>query len=421
MNYKKYTALFSLVLLGIALSCTDESLFPLPYNARTVAGYVRMYKVTSNSFDINNIANSAFETIYEPVDEKNGGNLATIEYYASLRRGTGVTGEVLVKTVDNSGFVAPAQPTYSIYTRQLIRITAAETLAALQTAPATPPSTVQAGLWPLGGTFIAPPAAYAAADQIVYRWVMVLKDGRRWSVTNIQGTNPAIEINNSTNLATGVFYNAPSQRTITVRSLLANSWVGTYGLKQVSIWSPNHSVSLHQTAFPAYMNQVLFPNQVVTLSVPAGGLSSEREFTVTYRGSTVTMRINLESTSPGLSAGTVGIMNTAPPNGLGFTGATTANLGTVFVPLRNSTLSCSSKRQLYWVTPGTGTFGGTSALKPGLPQFTTPSRGVFRTDILGTNPGDVFSINVDDDCDEYGRGSGYCTWTRRVCLTLTKQ
>ena len=430
MNNKKYTALFSLLLLGMGLSCTtDESLFPLPYNSRTVGGYLRMYRFTSNVFDVNNIANSAFETIFEPVDEKLGDNMLNIEFYASFKRGTGLTGEVPIKVIDNSGFVAPPAPTYSLYKRQLIRITASETLTALAAAPAVAPVEVIAGLWPSGSPFLAPPVSFIAADQIIYRWVMVMKDGRRITVVNAQKTNPPTEIaQNSPDIATGQFYLAPSQKTITVRQVIANSWVGTYGLKQMAIYSPNHTGLLHETAFPAYMNQKLFQNQLVTLAVPAGGLSTEREFTVNYRGSNVTMRVNLEQTAPGLTgaSGTAALAalnaasSTVPPFGFGFTGATNANLGIAFVPLQNSSVSCTSKRQLYWITPGGGTFVGSAIMPAGLPLREIANRGVYRHDILGTVPGNVFSISIDDDCDEYGRGGGYCTWTRRVIVTLTK-
>ena len=154
------------------------------------------------------------------------------------------------------------------------------------------------------------------------------------------------------------------------------------------------------------------------------------------------MRVNFEQTRPGLTG--IGNGNTGQPainNSLvpwGFPGSTTdntaatSNLGTVFVPLRNSTVNCSAERQLYWTTPTTGTFGNAQSAtnptasnflssKPLLPQNVIPNRGVYRIDMAGTTAGDTFSIAVDDDCDEYGRRNGYCTWTRRVYLTLTKQ
>jgi hypothetical protein len=94
--------------------------------------------------------------------------------------------------------------------------------------------------------------------------------------------------------------------------------------------------------------------------------------------------------------------------------------GTVFIPLQNSKVNCSSERQLYWTFPASGTFAGTTALPLGLPQATITNRGAYNTTIAGTTTGNSFTIGLDDDADEYGRRNGYCTWTRRVALTLTK-
>lgn len=406
--------LFALFLGGVILSCTDESLYPLPYTTRTYAGYLRMYKQTTNVFDVNNLAASAFETIFEVVDEKFGDNLESVEFYATYRKGAGITSEVLVKTIPGTDFVAVPAPTYSQYRRATIRITQAETHAALLTALAVPPAT-----WTSGLAGIAyPVAGMVAADQVIYRWTMVQKDGKRLTILNPQGTNP-LDNTSSNPDVTSAWYGAPSTKTITVRSLLASSWVGTYSLQQRANWSPAHSVALHLSSFPAYMNKVTFPTQTVTLAIPAGGLSTEREFTVSYRGTNVVMRINLEQTNPALTAAGL-----ATILGYGFpVGTTSALLGTVFVPLRNSTVSCTSVRQFYWATPGTGTFLAPAVaplLAPGLPQSNNPNRGVYRIDITGTTAGDDLSIGVDDDCDEYGRLNGYCTWTRRIYLTLTK-
>ena len=414
MKYKKYTMIFALIIGGIVLSCKDESLYPLPYTSRTYAGYLRMYKQTTNVFDVNNLAGSAFETIFEVVDEKNGDNVASVEFYATFKRGTGITSEVLVKTIPGTDFAAVPEPTYSEYKRATIRVTQPETHTALLTALATPPAA-----WASGSPGIAYPGSMIAADQVIYRWVMVQKDGKRYTVLNPQGTNPLDNNSSAPDVTGGAFYNAPSQKTITVRSLIASSWVGTYSLQQRANWSPAHSVALHLSSYPAYLNQVTFPNQTVTLSIPTGGLSTEREFTVSYRGQNVVMRINLEQTNPNVSpAGITTLL------GFGFpAGTANTNLGTVFAPLRNSTVSCTSVRQFYWATPGSGTFVAPSSpplLAAGLPQSPNPNRGVYRTDIAGTAPGNTFSIGVDDDCDEYGRLSGYCTWTRRVYLTLTK-
>jgi hypothetical protein len=382
MNIKKYIMLMALFIGGLSMSCRDESLYPLPYNDRTVGAYLRMYVVTSNIFDLNDLANSAFDAIYESVDENGGTNLDRVEFYASFRRGTGLSSEVLVKTISGSDFAPVPEPTYSEYVRARIKITANETLTALASAPA-PPAT-----WPSGSVGLAYPGTLIAADQIVYRWQMVLKDGRKFSVLNPQRTNVA-ENNNTPNITTGQFYSAPFTYTIVARSLIAGSWIGDYALTQIAIWSPNHSVALHASSFPAYMNQVLFPNQNVTLSIPSGGLSTEREFTVNYRGSNVKMRINLEN-------------------------------GTVFVPLQNTTVDCTSEREIYWVTPVAGSFAGNTTLPAGLPQTTISNRGSYSTTSSGLTTGNTMTIGVDDDADEYGRRNGYCTWTRRISLRLTK-
>lgn len=383
MKFKKYTWLMALFIMGLGIACRDESTYPLPYNERVVGAYLRMYSITSNVFDLNNLANSGFDVTYEMVDEANGDNLQEIEFYVSMRRGTGLTGEALIKTVPGSDFADVPEPTYSEYKRAHIRITATETLAALASISAAPPAT-----WPSGSAGLVYPGSVIAADQIIYRWQIVLKDGRKFSVLNPQRTNVA-ENNNTPNITTGQFYSAPSTYTVVVRSLQASAWTGTYQLDQTEIWSPAHSVALHASSFPASLNEVLFPSQTVTLAVPPGGLSTERQFTVTYRGSSVTMRINLEN-------------------------------GTVFVPLQNSTVDCTSERELYWVTPVAGSFAGNTTLAAGLPQATVSNRGAYNTAQDGLTAGQILTIGVDDDADEYGRRNGYCTWTRRVKLRLTR-
>ena len=208
----------------------------------------------------------------------------------------------------------------------------------------------------------------------------MLTDGREFTSTN-----------STPNITGGQFYSASFVYTLTVRALTANTWLGAFSLTQNSIWSALHSAALHATPqFPAYLNQVLFPNQTVNLTIPTGGLSTERQFTVSYRGQSVTLRINLEN-------------------------------GTVFIPLQNSTVDCSSERELYWTFPAGGNFtvpAGT-VMPAGTPQATTSNRGSY-TVTQGAAVGHVLTIGLDDDADEYGRRNGYCTWTRRVRLTLTK-
>jgi hypothetical protein len=394
MNAKKYTVILTLFVM--AISCRDESLYPLPYDDRVVGAYLRIYKTTSNIWDVNDLNNSAFDGIYEIVDEKYGDNLQEVEFYVSFRRGTNLTSEVLVKTIPGTDFAQVEEPTYSEYKRASIKLTAGETLAALANVSTT------GAAWPSGLGFLgAVPGTLANNDQVIYRWQVVLKDGRKFSVLNPQGTNPE-ENNNTPNITTGQFYNAPSIFTVVVRNqVTAGSWVGTYSLVQSAIWSPNHSYDFHAN-YPNYLKEILFPSQSVTLTAPSGGLSTEREFQVTYRGQTVTMRINLEPTP-----------TTAAPTS-----------GTVYVPLQYAQVDCSSERGIYWTWPTSGNFtkaaASTVSLTAPLPTGTVANRGSFVTTQNGLTAGNSFTIGLDDDCDEYGRRNGYCTWTRRVRLTLTK-
>ncbi len=461
MKQSKYWFVAALAAVCIAVSCeVDDSKFPLPYNDRTTGAYARLYMVKSSSFlgGVTPDAGAAFDAIFEPVDEGNGDDTDSIVFFVSHRRGTGLSREVFVKSVPvagNAAFQKPAAPTYSVYKRGRIVITRAELEAAL--APF-------AGIDPDGpatatGNFLAayPGLPTNVSDQFVIRWVQVLKDGRRFTTLNPQNNvNPAFgnraEENGTPNITTGQFYSSPFIFTMTVRELTTANfgapYTGTFNLRMAYNWSPAHTnaagQAMHSTSYPAYMNTLDFPDQQVTLSVPAGGLISEREFQVQYRGATVTMRINLESINPGLSAAAlanlaaaVGPDASGAPTGLGLAGGpfTNANLGTVFLPLMNTGVDCTpGVREFYWVTPAGGTFAGSTTIyrrfdpdltgplsgpRPGLPSFTTPNRGVYRRNDNGTDAGDWITIGVDDDADEYGRRNGYCSWTRRIYLVLT--
>ncbi|MCU0397536.1 MAG: hypothetical protein MUC73_05465 [Cyclobacteriaceae bacterium] len=374
-----------LVMVLVVMSCRDESLYPLPYDDRTSGAYLRMYSIVSNVFDLNDLNNSGFEVTWESVDANGGRDLAEVIFYVSHRRGISLTDEVEVARVPASAFQPVPEPTGSVYTRATARITANQVLAALNTITADPDG---------ADGLVGFPGDLLAADQIVFRWVQVLNDGRTFSVLNPQASvNSAFaktsEANMTPNITGGQFYSAPYIYTVVVRSLVADSWTGDFSLTQNAIWSPSHSAELHSLAFPAELNQVLFPDQSVTLSKVPGGLSTERQFNVNYRGENVTMRINLEN-------------------------------GTVWIPVQNSTVDCTAERELYWTMPTTGSFSpGSFVLPPGLPQATTPNRGSYST-TAGLTAGDVLTIGVDDDADEYGRRNGYCSWTLRVRLTLTK-
>lgn len=371
MEFKRQISIIALLLTMIIFSCRNKDLYPLPYDDRELGAYVRLYSQTSNIIDLNNLANSGLDGIFEAVDENGGNNIQEFRILVSHRRGSSLSGEVALKTIPGSDFTKVPEPTYSQYTRAKIRATAAEALTALAGATGFPGS-------------------FANGDQVIYRGIMVLKDGREFTNTN---TTP--------NITGGQFYSASFVYTLTVRSPIANSWLGDYSLVQTSIWSPAHAVVLHAAPEFAYLNKVLFAPGTVTLSIPAGGLSTERQFTVNYRGQNVTLRFNLEPTPTG-----------AVPTS-----------GTVFIPLQNTGINCTSERQLYWTQPTAGNFTFPSpapTLPPGAPQGTTANQGSFNNSITGLTAGNTITINVDDDADEYGRRNGYCTFTRRVRLTLVK-
>jgi hypothetical protein len=336
---------------------------------------MRLYSQTSNVIDLNDLANSGLDGTFEAVDGAGGNSLQEFRILVRHRRGAALSGEVPLTTIAGADFAKVPEPTFSEYRRAKVRVSAAQALTALATATGFPGS-------------------FANGDQVIYRGVMVLKDGRQFTDTN---TTP--------NITGGQFYSASFVYTLTVRNqTTSTSWLGQYTLAQTAIWSPNHSTALHAAPqFPSTLAARLFPNQTVTLSIPPGGLSTERQFTVSYRGQNVTLRFNLEA---------------APT-----TAAPTA--GTVFVPLQNSTVDCTTEREIYWTQPTGGTFGTAAAPPPAytnplLPSGTTANQGSYNTSQTGLVAGQSLSIGLDDDADEYGRRNGYCTWTRRVRLTLTR-
>lgn len=453
MNFKKYVLGVVLLAAVVIMACRDESLYPLPYDDRTSGHYLRIYKQTSNVVDFDDLANSHVEYVFESVDEEKGALLEEVEFYATHRTAGGVlTDEVLVKTVPASamGFAFVPQPTYSEYLRSApVRISVAEietAFATLTTDPDGVPFVDCTNIYPDVCPCQAYPGSLAAGDAILLRWKTRLTDGRTFTVTNVQtvaspSLGNAAEANMTPNITAGQFYNAPYASTITVRRTTTtgnpNAYTGDYRMTQMAIWSPSHSLTLHET-IPNYMvKPFLFGSsatdstQTVTLSKVTGGLPTERQFTCTYRGQTITMRINLEGgPNPNLAAAALATLTNpfgppGPGNGMGMTGATNTNIGTVFLPLMNTGVDCTSNRELYLVTPLAGTFAGGTTLRFGLPRYASiPNRGFYRLDQDGLTPGQVFTIGVDDDVDEYGRRqggqSGYCTWMRRVYLRLEK-
>lgn len=454
MKIRKYI-LGTVLAVAVAVSCSpDESLYPLPYDSRATGSYLRAYRIVSNTWDLDDITNSGFEAIFESVDKNFGADLDEIKFFATHRSGsTGrITNEILVKTLTASEiatlFTKVPEPTYSDYLRSApIRVTATETLAALATLTVDPDGTTCSGIFPDVCTMVAFPVGGGAPlyglannDRIIYRIAIKDKQGRTFTVANPQTTvTPALgnpnEANITANLSGGLFYASPMQFTnLIVRTTTTgnpNAYTGQYRMTQVARWQPDHSAAQHLSFPQAWIDQFAFgasatdSTQIVDVQLVPGGLPTERQFTCTYRGQTITMKINLESailnqTGAGVTAA-IPYIQAAPPAGMGFpAGTTNANLGTVNVPLYNTTIDCTTQREFYHQFPLGGTFAGLNTLPFGLPRTTVPNRGTYRLDRDGLTVGDVWSIAVDDDADEYGRRNGYCNWYTRILLTMTK-
>jgi hypothetical protein len=449
----------------------NKELYPLPYDDRPSSSYLRVYKITSNVWDLDNLNASGFEAVYESVDKNFGADLDKAEFFVTHRSGsTGlITREILVKTLTAAemGFAKVAEPTVSDYLRSApIKITANEVLAVLSTLTTDPDGvpngTTCNGIFPKVCPAVAFPGAFAAGDRVIIRIKIYDKQGRAFTVNNPQITaSPSLgntnEANITSNLTGGQFYNSPMLYTMIVRQTTTtgnpNAYTGTYRMAQVGRWAPDlatnaNNLQIMRTYPQAWMRPYLFGNsttdstQTVTLSLVPNGLPSQRQLTCKYRGQDITMIINLESevlgvTGAGYGTGAAITTMTAPvlpstptaPGGLGFpAGTTNANLGSVFVSLANTGVNCTSGRSFYQMTAGAaiitagapGTFTGDILMPPGIPRRAFPNRGHYRIDRDGLTPGDVFTISVDDDVDEYGRRNGYCNWYTRVYLSLTK-
>lgn len=480
---KKYLLGILLVVLVLIMACRDESLYPLPYDDRTSAHYLRIYRATTNVFEFDDLPNSAFEFVFESVDSDKGRLLDSVIFYATFRSGsTGlITNEIRVKSVAASdmGFNFVPEPTYSEYLRSApIRITYPEIHARLITLNVDPDGTPNpsdpeynpncTNIYPNVCPAIAYPYGTGniqLGDQIILRWKTVLKDERTYTVPNLHTVvSPSLgnvaEANMlSPNVTTGAFYNAPYQFTVTTRRMvnsgnINSAYIGDYRMIQVAVWSPSHTAAEYYAAMSnSVYNNLVRPftfgnsptdsSQVVTLSKDPAQLPTVRLLQCKYRGEDITIPLNFEGVAnPGFTtaAASVGALNWLsrpfPTNplaitnlnawnttiGMGMGSISNANLGTVFVPLVNTNVSCANnnERQFYLVTPLGGTFEGSPSYRFGLPHSFVPNRGYYRRDQDGTTAGQVFTIAVDDDADEYGRRNGYCYWYRRIYLRLEK-
>jgi hypothetical protein len=464
MKINRYISLTILALLGLVSACEpNEDLYPLPYDNRETGSYLRVIKITSFVWDITDIANSGFEAVFESVDKNFGADLDRVEFFATYRSAGGaITDEVLVKTLtfDQLGFEAVPGITGSKYLRTSapVRITAQETLDALNTLTTDPDGTTCTGIFPDICPAVAFSGTLGLGDRVVFRVKVYDNQGRGFTVANPQAAaapklGNANEANITANLTGGIFYSSPMLYTMFMQrptdTADPNAYTGTYQMAQVARWAPDfatnaNNLQILRTVPQAWMRPFVFATsatdstQTVTLEKVPGGLSTQRQFTCKYRGEDITVIVNFERqifglTGGGLTADAVTTLNTlpsAPIPGLGFpAGTTNLNVGSVMVPLINTNTNCTPEREFYLMTggqfnptlPGTpGVFSGDIDMPRGVPRRVFPNRGYYRFDRNGLTPGDVFSIAFDDDVDEYGRRNGYCNWYTRVYVTFTK-
>jgi hypothetical protein len=196
MKMNKYRILFlSVIAVLVAVtSCKDESKDPLPLELinNSNGAFLRQTAVTSGAFNFFDLPNSKFQHTVEVSDAEKGGLFASIEYY--------------VQFTDTGG------PNSKV--EKLIR-----TIAASEFTPST-----KSGLPSKDVTFTLPETAttlgltlsqIGAGDTFLYRQVIVMKDGKRFTSTN---TSNAI--------LQGAVYASPFRNLVAVAcpSLLA----GTY-------------------------------------------------------------------------------------------------------------------------------------------------------------------------------------------------
>lgn len=468
----RYIAIVTLTLVGLVTGCEpNEDLYPLPYDNRESGSFLRVIKINSFVWDLNDLANSGFEAVYESVDKNGGADFDRVEFFATYRSAGGaITNEVLVKTLtfDQMNFAEVPGITGSEYLRTAtpVRITAQETIDALNTLTTDPDGVVNGttctGIFPKICPAVAFTGTLGLGDRVVFRLKVYDKQGRGFTVLNPQAAAAPLltngnEANMTPNITGGIFYSSPMLYTMFVQRLTdtgnADAYTGTYRMAQVGRWAPDYATNTANLQilrnYPqAWMRPFVFATsesdstQIVTLSKVPGGLSTQRQFTCRYRGQEITVVVNFErqtfsQTGGGLTgaAGTAAIATlldppTAPNPGLGFpAGTTNANIGSVMLPLMNTGANCTSERQFYLMTAGQfnstqvgapGTFSGDINMPKGIPRRVFPNRGYYRFDRDGLTPGDVFSISFDDDVDEYGRRNGYCNWYTRVYTTFTK-
>ncbi len=195
MRKIKYIATFILAVAAIS-ACRDNSLSPVPFDTvvNTNGGYIITKSTPSATFLITDLANSKYSVVLEVYDARNGTAFASVDMYVSLTdnspaNGTWNPNEAKVGSFPASAFSPAASGNPGI----TINIKAEDAIAAL------------------GGT----DANVGGADVFNFRQVLVMKDGREYSVSN---TN--------INIRAGAHYSAPFLGTCAV--VCPSSLAGTY-------------------------------------------------------------------------------------------------------------------------------------------------------------------------------------------------
>lgn len=203
-NYIKHI-LFLLISVGLFQSCDDgDKTVDYVFDNITRGATLRTMNIINGTVNIFDVDNSVFEVELEYRDHEEGALLDSYDVYTSFRDNTddGVDNskpEVFLKTVTRDQM--PVNPEFG-FPRGVLQITATESLAALGLSPDQ-----------LNG-----------GDQVVYRLVLKLTDGREF-------TNDA-----SGQVTGGSFYSSPFAYNASVVCLFdePDFFSGTYLLQQVA-------------------------------------------------------------------------------------------------------------------------------------------------------------------------------------------
>jgi hypothetical protein len=163
MNKHRILIFTVIAAMAAITSCKDASKDPLPLDQinNSNGAFLRQTAVTSGAFNFFDLPNSTFQHTVEVSDAAKGGLFASLEYYVQFTDNGGPNSkpEALIKTIPASEFTPSA--TSKLPSKE-VTITLPETAALLGlTLP-------QIG----------------SGDTFLYRQVIVMKDGKRFTSTN---------------------------------------------------------------------------------------------------------------------------------------------------------------------------------------------------------------------------------------------